>query len=50
MSFLIQKGLFKTDFTDYHAVLGVPVDAEKKEIRKRYEDRQKTARQQRHPQ
>jgi len=36
MSFLIQKGLFKTDFTDYHAVLGVPVDAENKEIRKRY--------------
>jgi len=36
MSFLIQKGLFNTDFTDYHAVLGVPVDAENKDIRKRY--------------
>ncbi len=36
MSFLIQKGLFKTDFTDYHAILGVPVDAENKDIRKRY--------------
>ncbi|MBC6474524.1 MAG: DnaJ domain-containing protein [Hormoscilla sp. GM102CHS1] len=36
MSFLIQKGLFKTDFTDYHAILGVPVYAENKEIRKRY--------------
>lgn len=36
MSFQIEKGLFKTDFTDYHAILGVPVDAENKEIRKRY--------------
>lgn len=36
MSFQIQKGLFKTDFTDYHAILGVPVDAENKDIRKRY--------------
>lgn len=37
MSFQIEKGLFKTDFTDYHAILGVPVDAEEKEIRKRYQ-------------
>ena len=36
MSFQIEKGLFNTDFTDYHAVLGVPVNAENKEIRKRY--------------
>ena len=36
MSFQIEKGLFNTDFTDYHAILGVPVDAENKEIRKRY--------------
>lgn len=37
MSFQIQKGLFNEDFTDYHAILGVPVDAEEKEIRKRYQ-------------
>ncbi|MGK7904869.1 MAG: DnaJ domain-containing protein [Hormoscilla sp.] len=36
MSFQIEKGLFKRDFTDYHAILGVPVHAENKEIRKRY--------------
>jgi curved DNA-binding protein CbpA len=32
----IEQGLFSLDFTDYHAILGVPVDAEAKEIRKRY--------------
>jgi curved DNA-binding protein CbpA len=36
MSFKIDRGLFKYDFIDYHAVLGVPVDADVKEIRKRY--------------
>ncbi|MDJ0772936.1 MAG: DnaJ domain-containing protein [Mastigocoleus sp. MO_167.B18] len=36
MSFRIERGLFKYDLTDYHAVLGVPLDAEPKEIRKRY--------------
>lgn len=36
MSFRIERGLFKYDLTDYHAVLGVPMDAESKEIRKRY--------------
>lgn len=36
MSFRIERGLFKYDLTDYHAVLGVPVDADPKEIRKRY--------------
>jgi len=36
MSFQIDRGLFQLDFQDYHAVLGVPVDAETKEIRKRY--------------
>lgn len=36
MSFKIEQGLFSLDFTDYHAVLGIPVDAEPKEIRKRY--------------
>jgi curved DNA-binding protein CbpA len=36
MSFKIEQGLFSLDFTDYHAVLGIPVDAEAKDIRKRY--------------
>ncbi|MCW5315610.1 tetratricopeptide repeat protein [Nostoc sp. KVJ3] len=36
MSFKIDRGLFKYDFIDHHAVLGVPVDADVKEIRKRY--------------
>lgn len=29
-------GLFKFDFTDRHAILGVPIDADFKEIRQRY--------------
>ena len=36
MSWKIDRGLFKYDFIDYHAVLCVPVDADVKEIRKRY--------------
>ena len=36
MSLKIERGLFKFDFTDHHAVLGVPVDASAKDIRKRY--------------
>ena len=36
MPFQIERGLFKLDFTDHHAVLGVPVDADNREIRKRY--------------
>jgi curved DNA-binding protein CbpA len=36
MSFKIDSGLFLFDFTDHHAVLGVPVDADFKDIRKRY--------------
>lgn len=36
MSFNIDSGLFLFDFIDHHAVLGVPVDADFKEIRKRY--------------
>jgi tetratricopeptide (TPR) repeat protein len=36
MSFEMTKGLFKYDFTDQHAILGVPLDAEYKEIRNRY--------------
>jgi len=30
------KGLFKYDFTDQHAILGIPLDAEYNDIRKRY--------------
>ncbi|WP_026082606.1 J domain-containing protein [Mastigocladopsis repens] len=36
MSFKLDRGLFKYDFIDYHAVLCVPVDADIKDIRKRY--------------
>jgi curved DNA-binding protein CbpA len=36
MSFQIERGLFKFDFTDYHAILGIPVNADVKEVRKRY--------------
>ena len=36
MSYKIDSGLFLFDFTDHHAVLGVPVDADFKDIRKRY--------------
>lgn len=36
MSLKIEQGLFNLDFVDYHAILGVPIDAEVKEIRKRY--------------
>ncbi|WP_392535714.1 tetratricopeptide repeat protein [Nostoc sp. C117] len=36
MSFKIDRGLFKYDFIDHHAVLCVPVDADVKDIRKRY--------------
>jgi curved DNA-binding protein CbpA len=36
MSFEATKGLFKFDFTDQHAILGVPLDAEFNDIRKRY--------------
>lgn len=36
MSFQIERGLFKFDFNDHHAVIGVPVDADVKEVRKRY--------------
>jgi Fe-S protein assembly co-chaperone HscB len=36
MSLKIERGLFKYDFLDYHAVLCIPVDADTKEIRKRY--------------
>ncbi|MBF2064170.1 MAG: J domain-containing protein [Calothrix sp. C42_A2020_038] len=36
MSVKIERGLFKFDSIDYHAVLCVPLDADVKEIRKRY--------------
>jgi curved DNA-binding protein CbpA len=36
MSFEMTKGLFKYEFTDQHAILGVPLDAEYNDIRKRY--------------
>jgi curved DNA-binding protein CbpA len=36
MSFEMRKGLFKYDFTDQHAILGIPLDAEFSDIRKRY--------------
>lgn len=36
MSFNIDSGLFKLDFIDHHAILGVPVDADLTQIRKRY--------------
>lgn len=36
MSFQIERGLFRLEFTDHHAILGVPIDAEIKDIRKRY--------------
>lgn len=36
MSLPSNIGLFKFDFTDRHAILGVPIDADFKEIRQRY--------------
>ncbi|MGB5636701.1 MAG: tetratricopeptide repeat protein, partial [Waterburya sp.] len=36
MSFAIKHGLFKLNITDHHAVLGVSIDAEPKQIRLRY--------------
>lgn len=36
MAFQIQRGLFGMDFTDHHAILGVAIEADAKEIRKRY--------------
>ena len=36
MVFEIQQGLFQLDFTDNHAIIGVPLDAEFSQIRKRY--------------
>ncbi|MEC4984127.1 MAG: DnaJ domain-containing protein [Oscillatoria sp. PMC 1068.18] len=36
MSFNIERGLFKFDITDYHAILGIPLDADAKVVRKQY--------------
>ncbi len=36
MSFQVKQGLFQLGFTDSHAILGVPLNAEFSEIRKRY--------------
>lgn len=36
MAFQIERGLFSLDFVDNHAILGTPVDADVKDIRKRY--------------
>jgi curved DNA-binding protein CbpA len=36
MSLKIDLGLFNLDIVDYHAILGVPVDADPKDIRKQY--------------
>lgn len=36
MTLKIDRGLFKYDFIDHHAILCVPVDAQVKDVRKRY--------------
>ncbi len=36
MSVPIHQGLFQLDFIDHHAILGVPLQADSREIRKRY--------------
>lgn len=36
MSFPIQQGLFKYDLTDHYAILGLPLNADSKQIRQRY--------------
>lgn len=36
MAFAIKHGLFKFKITDYHAILGIPLDADTKQVRLRY--------------
>lgn len=36
MSFSIEQGLFKYDLTDHYAILGVPLNANSRQIRQRY--------------
>lgn len=37
MSFKLERGLFQFDFTDRHAIIGVGVNAQEREIRERYQ-------------
>jgi tetratricopeptide (TPR) repeat protein len=37
MSFQLERGLFQFEFTDRHAIIGVSVNAEEKNIRERYQ-------------
>jgi tetratricopeptide (TPR) repeat protein len=37
MSFQLERGLFQFDFTDRHAIIGVSVDADERNIRERYQ-------------
>ena len=32
----VNRGLFKLDLVDHHAILGIPLDADAKQVRKRY--------------
>jgi curved DNA-binding protein CbpA len=36
MSFKIKRGLFRYDLTDHHAVLGIPLNSDTKQVRKQY--------------
>lgn len=36
MSFKIKRGLFRYDLIDHHAVLGIPLNADTKQVRKQY--------------
>lgn len=36
MSFKIKRGLFRYDLIDHHAVLGIPLNADTKQVRKKY--------------
>lgn len=36
MSFQIDRGIAKFDYVDYHAILGIPINTEAGEVRKRY--------------
>jgi curved DNA-binding protein CbpA len=36
MSFTIKHGLFKYDLSDHHAILGIPINSDSKQVRKQY--------------
>ncbi|MDY7016319.1 MAG: J domain-containing protein, partial [Cyanobacteriota bacterium] len=36
MSFTIKHGLFKYDLNDHHAILGIPISSDGKQVRKQY--------------